>query len=163
MKKAFVILAMGTALCLSAQDIRLGVQGAVSVPANNLADNANAGLQAGGHAQWDFRGGHGLMVRADLTFFGQNNSTSVSDLAIAADYTYHFERRPRGAYLLVGLSQQNYHTSFSNWSRNNAGVGIDLGAGYDLDRRLGLQARYTSNNFNEGTYGSLNLGVVYTF
>ena len=72
MKKAFVILAMGTALCLSAQDIRLGVQGAVSVPANNLADNANAGLQAGGHAQWDFRGGHGLMVRADLTFFGQN-------------------------------------------------------------------------------------------
>lgn len=108
-------------------------------------------------------GGHGLVARADLTFFGQSNNTTVNDLAVAADYTYHFDRRPRGAYLLAGLSQQTYHTSFPGFSRNNSGLGIDLGAGYDLDSHLGLQARYTTNSFTDVTYAALNLGVSYTF
>ena len=163
MKKTFVILVLGSALSLSAQGFRYGVQGALSVPANDLADNGNAGLQAGAHAQWDFRGGHGLMARADLTFYTSNNGTSVNNLAVGADYTYHFERRQLGPYVLAGLSQQNYHTSFSDFSRNDAGLAIDLGAGYDLDRHLGLQARYITNSFSSLTYSSLNLGVVYTF
>jgi hypothetical protein len=163
MKKTLAILIMGTAVSLSAQDFRLGVQGAVSVPTGDLNDNASMGLQLGGHVRMDLRGGHGLMGRADLTFYGQNNSISVNDLAVAVDYTYHVERRQQGFYVLAGLSQQNFHTSFPGSSRNDNGLGIDLGAGYDLDRHLGLQARYTSNSFTDLTYSALNLGVTYTF
>ncbi len=163
MKKTLVILAMGSALALSAQDVRFGVQGALSLPTNDLSDNASTGLQLGGHAKWDFRHGHGLMARADLTFYGQTNSISVNTIAAAADYTYHFEQSQRGLYLLAGLSQQNYHTSFPNFSRNDSGLGIDFGAGYDLDRHLGLQARYTTNSYSNVTYSALNLGATYTF
>ena len=163
MKRAAAILIMGTALALSAQGVRFGVQGALSLPANDLADNADTGLQLGGHARWDFRNGHGLMARADATFFGQNDGVDVSSLAVAADYTYHFERRQRGLYVLAGLAQQNYRTSFHGDSQNDSGLGFDLGAGYDLDRNLGLQARYTTTNVSDATYSALNLGVTYTF
>ena len=84
MKKTLVILAMGGALALSAQDVRFGVQGALSLPTNDLSDNANTGLQLGGHAKWDFRHGHGLMARADLTFYGHTNSISVNTTRFSA-------------------------------------------------------------------------------
>jgi hypothetical protein len=154
---------MGSALALSAEEVRFGAQGALVFPASNLADNANTGLQLGGHARWDLSSGHGVLARADVTFYGQNNGSNVTDLAVAADYTYHFERRQRGAYLLAGVSQHSYHTSFPAFSQNNSGLGLDLGAGYDLDRHLGLQARYTTNSFSNATYAALNLGVTYTF
>jgi hypothetical protein len=121
------------------------------------------GLQLGGHARMDLRGGNGLIGRVDLTFYGKNNSISVNDLAFGVDYTYHFERRQEGLYVLAGLSQQNYHTGFPGYSQNNNGLGIDLGVGYDLDRHLGLQARYTTNSFSNVTYAALNVGVTYTF
>jgi len=162
-KKTIAILIMGTALALSAQEVRFGVQGALSLPAGDLSDNAGGGLQVGGHARWAFNGGHGIMARADATFFGQKYGVDVSDLAFGGDYTYHFERRQRGLYVLAGLSQQNYRTSFQGYSQSDSSLGLDLGAGYDLDRHLGLQARYTSSNVNEMTYAALNLGVTYTF
>ncbi len=163
MKKTLAVLAMGGALALAAQDIRLGVQGALSLPANNLGDNANLGLQLGGHARMDLGAGHGLVRRADLSFYGQHNGIDVNNLALAADYTYHFERRQRGPYLLAGLSLQNYHTGFPAFSRNDSGLGVDLGVGCDLDRHLGVQARYTTNSFTGLTYAARNLGVTYTF
>jgi hypothetical protein len=163
MKKTLMILAMGGALTLSAQDLRFGVQGALSLPTSDLSNSANAGLQLGGHANWDFRDGHGLTARADVTVYGQTNSISVNNIAAAVDYTYHFERTQRGPYVLAGLSQQNYHTGFPGFSRNDSALGIDLGAGYDLDRHLGLQARYTTSSFSGVTYSALNLGVTYTF
>ena len=163
MKKILTILIMGSALSLSAQDLRLGVQGGVSLPAGDLSNNATMGLQLGGHLKLALRGGHGVMGRVDLTFYGQNSGTSVTDLAVGADYTYHVERRQQGLYLLAGLSQQNYHTGFPNFSRNDNGLGIDLGLGYDVDRHLGLQTRYTTNSFSGLTYSALNVGVTYTF
>jgi len=162
-KKTILFLVMGSALALSAQTPRFGVQAGLSMPTNSLGDNANAGLQLGGHAKWDFKRGHGVMGRADLTFYGQNHDIDVTNLAAAADYTYHLEGGQQGVYLLGGLSLQNYHTSFPATSRNNSGLGLDLGAGYDLDRHLGLQARYTTTSFSDFTYAALNLGVTYTF
>jgi hypothetical protein len=162
-KKTLAILIMGTALALSAQEVRFGVQGALSLPAGDLTDNAGAGLQLGGHARWAFNGGHGIMARADATFFNEKYGVTVSDLAFAGDYTYHFERRQRGLYILGGLSQQTYRTSYHGDSRHDSGLGLDLGAGYDLDRHVGLQARYTNNSFNDFTYSALNLGITYTF
>jgi hypothetical protein len=163
MKKILTILIMGSALALSAQDIRLGVQGGVSLPAGDLSSNATLGLQLGGHAKFEFRGGHGIMGRVDLTFYGQNSGTNVTDLAVGADYTYHVEGRQQGLYVLAGLSDQNYHTGFPNFSRNDSGLGIDLGLGYDIDRHLGLQTRWTTNSFSGLTYSALNVGVTYTF
>jgi len=113
--------------------------------------------------RWDFGQGNGVVTRVDATWFGQNDGVTVNDLAIAADYTYHFERRQRGLYVLAGLSEQNYRTSYQGFNQNDSGLGFDLGAGYDLDRHLGFQARYTTNNFSDYTYSALNLGVTYTF
>jgi hypothetical protein len=162
MKKSIMILCLGT-LALSAQDVRFGVQGALSLPTSDLSDNAYLGLQAGGHARLDLHEGHGLIGRGDLTFFSQNNGVSVTDLALAADYSFHFYRRQLGPYVLAGLSLQNYRTSFVGTNANDSGLGVDLGAGYDLDRHLGFQARYTTNSFSNYNYAALNLGVTYTF
>ncbi|MDR3673234.1 MAG: outer membrane beta-barrel protein [Holophaga sp.] len=163
MKTTLAILILGTALSLSAQEARFGVQGALAIPTSDLSDNADAGLQVGGHAKWDFTHGHGIMARVDATFFGQNDGVDVTNLAVAADYTYHFERRQRGLYVLAGLSGQNYHSSYHGYSQNDNGLGLDLGVGYDLDRHVGLQARYTTTNVSNATYAALNLGVTYTF
>ena len=162
MKKTILILVLGT-LALAAQDVHFGVQGALALPTGDLSDVANWGIQVGGHAKFGFLEGHGVMGRADLTFFSQNNGVNVTDLALAADYTYHFDRRQTGPYVLAGLSLQGYQTSFSGFSRNNNGLGLDLGGGWDLDRHVGLQARYTTNSFSNYTYSSLNLGATYTF
>jgi hypothetical protein len=163
MKKTLSILILGSALTLPAQEVRFGVQGAVAIPANDLTDNAYLGIQGGGHAKVDFHEGHGLMLRGDLTFFSSNNGVSVTDAALGADYTYHLERRQLGLYLLGGLSQHAYRTSFPGNTQNDSGLGLDLGLGYDLDRHLGLQVRYTTNSFNNYNYAVTNLGVTYTF
>ena len=73
MKSTIAILLLSAGLALSAQDTRFGVQGALSFPSHDLADAADTGLQAGGHALWDFGVGRGLMARADLTSYGQNS------------------------------------------------------------------------------------------
>jgi len=162
---SFKILILGSAisLTLAAQDARFGVQGALSLPANDLASNADTGLQLGGHARWAFNGGHGVMARADLTFYGRNQGVNVTDAAIAGDYTYHFARRQEGPYLLGGLSLHSFRTSVPGYAQSDSGLGLDLGGGYDFDRNLGLQARYTTNNLNDMVYSALNLGVTYTF
>lgn len=163
MKITLALVLMGTALSLSAQDVRFGVQGALSLPGTDLSDNADAGLQIGGHARWSFARGSGVIARVDATFYGQNDGTNVSDLAFGADYTYHFSGRQTGPYVLAGLSQHNFNTSVSGHSWNNNGLGLDLGGGYDLDRNLGLQARYTTTSFDGMTYSAMNLGATYTF
>jgi hypothetical protein len=164
MKKSVAIFILASGLALSAQsDVRFGVQGAVSLPTNDLSNNAYFGVQLGGHAKVDFHEGHGLMARADMTFYSQNNGVSVTDLALAGDYTFHFDRRQLGTYVLAGLSAQNYRTSFPGHAKNDNGLGLDLGLGYDVDRNLGLLARYTTNSFSGYNYSAFNLGVTYTF
>ena len=164
MRKAALILTLGTAFSLAAAEPQFGVQGAVSLPLSTLSDNGSLGLELGGHGRWYFQEGHGLMARADLAFYSSNNGVSVTGFELAADYTYPLERRPEGAYLLAGLSQANYHTSFPNHTDNDSALGLDLGAGYDLDRHLGLQARFTTHSLgNSKTYGALNVGVTYSF
>jgi hypothetical protein len=46
---------------------------------------------------------------------------------------------------------------------SHSGLGLDLGAGYDLTRNLGLQVRYITHQMDHGTRSSLNLGCTYTF
>ena len=163
MKKTFTLILLGSALSLSAQSVRFGVQAAVSLPTNDLTNNAYFGLQMGGHAKADLSEGHGIMARADVAFYSQNNDYNVSNYALAADYTYHFERNQIGPYVLAGVSQQVYHTSLHGLDTNDSGLGIDLGAGFDVDRNVGLQVRYTTNSFNSYNYAAVNLGVTYTF
>ena len=163
MKSTIAILLLSAGLALSAQDTRFGVQGALSFPSHDLADAADTGLQAGGHALWDFGVGRGLMARADLTSYGQNHDFKVRTLAVGTDYLYHFEGRQRGIYLLGGLAAQTFHTSRWGNSHNDSGLGIDCGAGYDPSRNAGLQARFTTTNLSSISFDALNLGMTYTF
>lgn len=163
MKKILTLLILGAGLALSAQEVRFGVQGALSFPSHDLGDRADTGLQVGGHALWDLARGRELVARVDATSFGQNHDLKVRELAIGADYLYHFEGRPRGAYALAGLAAQSFHTSRTGHSSNDSGLGVDLGAGYDLNRNLGLQARFTTTSLSSISYDALNLGVTYTF
>lgn len=163
MRTVLAILIIGGALPLAAAEVDFGVQAAASLPTSNLSDNAYVGVQGGGHMRWDFSHGHGIMFRADLAVYPQNGGTSVNGFAVAADYTYHLEGHHTGLYVLGGLSQASYHTSFSSYSRSDSGLGFDVGAGYDIDRHVGLQARYTSYSFTGLTYSAMNVGVTYTF
>ena len=162
-RKSVTILMMGTALSLCAEDVRFGVQAGLAIPAADLSNNGSLGIEAGGHAKWNIGNGHGLMPQANINIYTANHSVNVTGLSLACDYTYHVEQRPTGFYLLAGLNEATYHTSWSNHSSNDTSLGIDLGLGYDLDRHMGMQARYTSNSFNSVTYGALNVGVTYTF
>jgi hypothetical protein len=173
------ILLLAAAAALPAQQPRFGVQGALSVPVSDLTDYAGTGVLLGGHAQWDFHGGHGLLALADAAFYTSHDGSSVNGLQGAADYTYHVEREPSGLFLLAGLSLAKYRTTYSNSSYNfgNTNLGVDLGGGYDLDRNLGVLVRYTTHHSDamgpnaspnplehlSRTYAALNLGVTYTF
>jgi hypothetical protein len=155
-----LLLATGAA---HAAEPAFGFQGALALPTGDLSDMAGLGLQAGGHARWDFGRGHGIMARADATFYGSKHGVTTSSLAAAGDYTYHLDQNRRGLYFLAGISFINYSHSWNGVSNSNNGLGFDIGAGFDLDKHLGLQARYTSHNLDSIGYGSLNLGVTYTF
>ena len=154
-----------SAVCLplAAQEARFGVQAAVAFPTGDLSDNADLGLQFGGHVRWNFGSGNGLMARADFTTYGSKNDVSTSSFAVAADYTYHLNRNPLGLYFLAGLSMQDCHRDFPNGSIHDNGLGIDLGVGYDLNHNLGVQARITTQSADNGNLTALNLGATYTF
>jgi hypothetical protein len=149
---------------LAATEPQWGVQGALSFPAGDLSDSAHVGVQGGGHARWNFGQGNGLMARADVTLYGSKYGSNDSSVGVAADYTYHLGRNQRGLYLLGGLSVLDYSWSRDdNPSRSDTSLGVDLGVGYDLDRHVGLQARYTSHNTSGSTLSALNLGITYSF
>jgi hypothetical protein len=163
-RKSVLILTLGTAFSLAAAEPHFGAQAALAFPVSDLGDDGYVGLQLGGHGRWYFKNGHGLMARADVSFYGSNKGTDVTGWGVGADYTFHVDQRPTGVYLLAGLSHINYHASYSNRTWNDGNLGINLGAGYDLDSHLGLQVRYTSTSLDHNrTYGSLNLGATYTF
>ena len=147
---------------LSAQDVRVGVQGALAFPANDLTDVANLGLQLGGHARWDFGRGHGLMARLDVTLYGSKDGASTTSFGGGADYTYHVDHDRRGLYLLAGATLTSYSVS-GGGTASRSGLGLDVGAGYDLTRNLGLQLRYTTHSLDGATMSSLNLGATWSF
>ena len=157
---AIILVLAGTAL--GAQDVRVGVQGAFAFPANDLTDVANLGLQLGGHARWDFGRGHGLMARLDVTFYGSKDGASTTSFGGGADYTYHVDHDRRGLYLLAGATLTSYSVS-GGGTASRSGLGLDVGAGYDLTRNLGLQLRYTTHSLDGATMSSLNLGATWSF
>jgi len=154
-----IVLACGTAL--SAADPAFGFQAALAFPVNDLTTPANQGLQVGGHGRWDFGNGHGLMPRVDVAVYGSKDGFSTTSFGAGADYTYHFDHNRRGVYVLGGLSFMSYSISHGGGSRS--GLGPDLGIGFDTDRHLGFQLRYTTHNLDRATMTSLNLGATYTF
>jgi len=148
---------------LAGQDVRFGFQGGLAVPAGDLSDSADLGLQAGVHAKWDLGSGHGLMARADLTSYSRKDGYGSASFAVGADYTFHFNRDQRGPYLLAGLSVQNYSREVPDGTEHDNGLGLDVGVGYDLDRHFGLQARITTLSASHADLNALILGFTYSF
>lgn len=163
LRRALTCLVLaGSASLLSAVTPDFGVQGALAIPAGDLSDGANLGIQGGGHAWWHFQGGHALMARVDATFYGSKDGLTVNSFGVAADYTFFPESRGRGLYLLGGLSFLRYELSAElSDSRNK--LGLDLGVGYQFNRALGMQLRYTTHEIDSLTFASANVGVTYTF
>jgi hypothetical protein len=157
-----MILTAACAAPAAAAEPFFGLQGALSFPANDLSNVANTGIQVGGHARWDFGGGHGIMARADINLFGSKNGVSTTSFGAGADYSYHLDQNRRGVYFLAGVTMTSYSVSYHG-SSSRSGLGLDLGVGYDVDRRLGFQARYTTHNLDGATFSALNLGVTYGF
>ena len=157
-------LAFASCALLSGAEPQWGVQGALVFPSGDLSHSAGPGLDVGGHARWNFGEGHGLMARADLTLFGQNNGYSDSSFGVGADYTYHLSRGQRGVYFLGGVSVVDYHwTPWDGQSRSDSNLGLDLGVGYDVDRNLGFQLRSTSNGGSGSNLDALSLGATFSF
>ena len=157
--RILLLPAMLVAGSLAAASPELGVQGALAVPTADLSDSAGLGIQGGANARWNFGAGHGIMGRADLTLYSGKNGSTDSSFGLAADYTYHPDHNGRGVYVLAGLSLLSY----SAGHRSDSALGLDLGVGYDVDRHIGYQIRYTTHNINSATLASLNLGVTYAF
>ena len=153
------LLVAGTGLAAAAPE--WGFQGALAVPTADLSSSAGLGLQGGANGRWDFGGGHGIMGRADLTLYSGKDGANDSSLGVAADYTFHLDRNRRGVYFLGGLSFLTYSAGHGTGSVN--GFGLYLGVGFDQDRHIGYQIRYTTHSINSATLASLNLGVTYTF
>ena len=159
-----IALALVSGAFLSSAEPQWGVQGGLVFPSGDLSYSAGPGLDAGGHARWNFGEGHGLMARADLTVYGQSNGNSDSSIGVGADYTYHVNRAPRGLYLLGGLSV--VATRWTPWhgqSRSDTNLGLDLGLGYDLNRSLGFQLRSTTHGGSGGNLDALRLGATLSF
>jgi hypothetical protein len=148
---------------LTAAEPRFGFQAALAQPMVDLPDTAAVGLQLGGHGQWDFGSGHGLQARADLTLYGPKDDYTQTSFGLAADYTFHPEQRPSRFYFLAGMSLLDYQLSLPGSSSSSSGLGFDLGVGYDVDRHLGYQMRFTTQSVDGLSLGSLNVGILYTF
>lgn len=163
--KVFIpaLLTLATGASLFGEQPQWGVQGGLSVPSADLSDSANLGLTGGGNGKWNLGRGHAVIGRADLALYGRKNGNSDSSVAVAGDYTYHLSRNQQGLYFLGGVSVMDYSWSRQDNSRSDTALGLDLGVGYDLDRNVGLQARYTTHSVSGGTLDALNLGVTYTF
>ena len=142
---------------------RFGVEAAVAFPSADLTTNTNNGIELGGIGRWDLRGGLGLTARVDWNFYAQKYGISTSSLGVAADYTFHLTGTGTGPYVLGGLSVLNYSQNIPGADLNSSTLGLDLGFGVDVDRHLGILARWTSHRVSGNTWTVLNLGATYTF
>lgn len=118
-------LAILCSAVLSAQDLRVGIQGSLWLPQGELKTFVNDAIGFGGgfHVLVDFKKGHALRPRFDGTYFhGRKRSytatlgttdllfsgkTDITDYSIGVDYNYYFNREISGFYLTIGIAYIN--------------------------------------------------------
>lgn len=155
-----LLLAQGTAAKKPAmEDYRYGLQGGLVFPASDTMkyfSDKKMGFSIGGQVTRDWMTpGQRLRARIDLTFLpkasvrslngsGRVEDDTVTGFAVGLDYLHFIEGKPLGFFLAGGLTLSNWKQDSSlTGAETSTNPGIALGAGWQFDRNLGLEARAT--------------------
>ena len=187
MKKTLAVLAVGTMLPLCAHEgIRFGAQVTTSSPmATFHSKEAKQGYGLGAFATYDLGSGQAVVAKLGADRFSKLKTgddvvggieTTASSISVGADYIMHLNKSKTGFYGLAGLDVQRKHVKKyeqpvvgeqAKTKANKTELGFNVGAGYDLNKNLGVQACYKIHTKKEdakrNSYPSVSVGVTYTF
>jgi len=168
------LAAAALAAPLKAEEPRIGVEGLVNAPLGDLKDfvDSKPGFSVGVLGTFDLGAGNMLRPRLDYTSYPNANLANLrneaSNVALGCDYLYFFAQRPEAFYLLGGLSAVRWSFStdagFGKVSTDTTKVGLTLGGGYQWNRTVGTELRYTTSRIDSGfTANALQGGVTIRF
>lgn len=166
---------------LSAQDVRFGLQGTLSLPTSDLGDKGlldNAlGYGLGAHAVIGFSGGHAIVPRLDYTYYEKSSPTrKVQTLHLGADYNYYFSQKVnQGAYVGAGVGfglakfEVDRPGGSDDDTPNNAYGALSVG--YMFTSSMGAELRYTFTKYKPELFGAkldvtspaINASFIYRF
>ena len=172
MKKTLAVLAVGTVLPLFAHTgIRYGAQLSTVTPIGHFAHSeSKQGIGIGGFANYCIDDSHIIIARLDINRLGSRDGKDVSTINLGANYKMQINQID-GAYGLVGADVERARAreivgkgdaAVREHSYNNK-IGYTVGAGYDLNKNLGVQVRYNIHSYNKESRGAASLGVTCTF
>ena len=172
MKKTLAVLAVGTVLPLFAHTgIRYGAQLSTITPTGSLAHSeSKQGIGIGGFVDYDVCKGHTVVAELNANCLGSRDDKNVSTINLGANYKMQINQID-GVYGLVGIDAERTRdrkvvgegdAAVREHSYNNK-IGYTVGAGYDLNKNLGVQVRYNTHSYGKHTKGAASLGVTYTF
>jgi len=152
---ALTICASGACL---AQDFQPGVHAAINLPMGDLgsAVDHRLGLTAGGHLGIYYGGGHELRPRADITRYQGGwtpegdtyNRNTITAWQMGCDYLFYTEARPQNLYLTMGMGYGWWTVDPDRGSSHStSSFSMAIGAGYRINRSFGVEARFTTGQF----------------
>jgi hypothetical protein len=169
------LAAAALAIPLKAEEPRFGVQGLVNAPLGDLKDfvDSKPGVDVGIHGTFDLGAGNMIRPRLDYNYFPDATLSGIKNTAynvgLGADYLYFIAGKPEGFYLTGGLSlvRWSFETKdpvLGNATTDTTKLGVAVGAGYQWNRTLGTEARYTTSKVSDGfTADALQAGVTIRF
>ena len=168
------LAAVALAAPLKAEEPRFGVQALVNAPLGDLKDfvDSKPGVGVGVHGTFDLGLGNMVRPRLDFNVYPEANfpglKNNASNLSLGADYLYFIAGRPEGLYLTGGLAAVRWSFSqdagFGKVSTDTTKLGLALGAGYQWNRTVGGELRFTSSKVDSGFQAdALQVGVMLRF
>ena len=179
-----VALGFGSATA-QAEEPRFGLQVHASIPSGDLktAVDNKPGAGLGAHVTFDLSGGHLIRPRFDAVLFPESDlsgfKTKARDLSLGADYLYFPGGRPDGLYVTAGVGLHRWKVDrttpalpplwpASSDSQASSRFGYSAGLGYNFNRSVGVELRYTSSHYANRTAwdpsaNSLQVGATYRF
>jgi opacity protein-like surface antigen len=160
------IAALIAGVPLKAQDkeIRYGVQASIVSPSGNLSYIASLGFGAAFSAEMALNETMAIRAKVDYILFGGKNESysllgtsyetknSASSIAVMGDFIYRLDFLQKGLYGAGGIGFVNNSSkveektplgSFSV-SGSDSGLAYSIGAGYDINSKMGFEAKYLS-------------------
>ena len=161
---------------LRAEDTKYGLQFGLASATGSVTDQTGIKNMAGIglHMVVPIAEGQAIRPRLEVwsgsrektyNFVGQSEekvTTTFSTTLLGADYLYFLNgTQDRGPYLLAGVGLSSNHAEVkdqqdgtsSTWSGTATKPAIALGAGYQLGRSWGLEARYGNTTFKDSDTG----------
>ena len=168
------LAAAALAAPLKAEEPRFGVEGLVNLPLGDLKDfvDSKPGFTVGAIGTFDLGAGNVLRPRLDYTSYPNANLTNLrneaTNVELGCDYLYFFAQRPEAFYLLGGLSAVRWSFSsdagLGKVSTDTTKMGLDLGGGYQWNRTVGTELRYTRSKIgSDFTAHAVQAGVTIRF